>query len=143
MAFFKSSDHAVPAGAVTVPVSVVDKVKLREAYDKGRVDERKRHHRSPVLTVSLVLIALVGAVVLFYAFREGSFAGGGAAVDNKLAQVGSQAVPAVESAAAKAGTIAEQAGDKLKSQGQAIKQDTAPTDAQPASGQPVTTPGER
>ena len=143
MAFFKSSHPAVPAGGVAVPVPVVDKAKLREAYDKGRVDELKRHHRSPVLTFSLVLAALVGGVVLFYAFREGSFAGGGAAVDSKLAQVGSQAVPAVESAAAQAGTLAEQAGDKLKSQGQAIKQDTASSDAQPARTEPAAPSGDR
>jgi hypothetical protein len=128
MAFFKSSSQAAPGGAVVVDGPVA-KTRLREAYDKGRLDERKRHHRSPVLTLLLCGAALVGVVFLFYAFREGSFAGGGAAVDGKIAQVSSQAAPAVETAASDAGALAEKAGDKLKSQGEAIKQDA------PASGQ--------
>jgi len=139
MAFFKSSTQAaqaVPAGANAVVVDgPVAKARLRDAYDKGRIDERKRHHRSPLLTTILVVAALVGVVVLFYAFREGSFAGGGAAVDNKISQVSSQAVPAVQNAASDAGALAEKAGVKLKSQGQAIKQDSSAASSQPANGQ--------
>jgi hypothetical protein len=140
MPWFRSQHPATTAGA---PAVVVDrhaaKAELRDAYDKGRIDERKRHRSSPMLTVFLLLIAVMGAVLLYYAFREGSFAGGGAVVDNKISQVTSQAAPAAQNAAATAGALAEKAGDKLKAQGQAVQQDTAPKDgapdAPPASSQ--------
>jgi len=134
MAFFKSSTHAPQSGAVVVDGPIA-KARLREAYDKGRVDERKRHQRSPLLTLLLCSAALVGAVFLYYAFRERSFAGGGAAVDSKIAQVSAQAAPTVETAALSAGALAQTAGDKLKAQGQAIQQDTSASDSRPASGQ--------
>jgi hypothetical protein len=138
MAFFKNSNQSAarvaPGGAVAVDGPVAEG-RLRDAYDKGRIDERKRHHRSPLLTTILVVVAVVGAVVLFYAFREGSFASGGAAVDNKISQVSAQAMPAVENAASSADAMAQQAGDKLKSQGQTIQQDAAPASSQPAKSQ--------
>jgi hypothetical protein len=106
------------------------KARVREAYDKGRLEERRRHHGSPMLTLLLVLVAAVGAVTLYYAFRQGSFMGGGAAIDNKIAQVDSTAIPALQSAAQKAGTLAQTTGQKLRSQGQGLKQDTAPANGQ-------------
>jgi hypothetical protein len=109
------------------------KAKVREAYDRGRSEERRRHHGSPMLTLLLVLVAAVGAVTLYYSFRQGSFMGGGAAIDTRIAQVDSTALPAIQTAAQKAGTIAQTAGQKLQSQGQAIKQDAA-SDNPPANG---------
>ena len=115
--------------------SPVVKAKLREAYDKGRLEERRRHHGAPMLTLLLVLAAAVGAVTLYYSFRQGSFRGGGAAIDSKIAQVDSGAVPAIKTAADKAGALAQSAGQKLQSQGQAIKQDTGSDSAPRSSGQ--------
>ena len=121
MPFFRSTSPASPATTATLEPAVV-KTQVKQAYQQGRVDERRRHHGSPVLTLVLILAALAGAVVLFYAFREGSFAGGGAVVDHKIAQASAEAVPAVQTAAVNAGAMAEKAGDSLKSQGQAIQQ---------------------
>jgi hypothetical protein len=120
-----SAAHA-PAG---VPDSPEMKVKVREAYDKGRLEERRRHHGSPMLTLLVVLVAAVGAVTLYYAFSQGSFMNGGAAIDSKIAQVDSGAAPAIQTAAQKAGALAQTAGQKLQSQGQAIKQDAASNNA--------------
>jgi hypothetical protein len=137
MAFFRSANQTAsqvaPGGAVVVDGPLA-KDRLRDAYDQGRIDERRRHHRSPFLTTVLVVAAVIGAVVLFYAVREGSFASGGAAVDNKISQVSAQAVPTVENAASNADALAQKAGDKLKSQGEAIQQDAAPASNQPAKG---------
>ncbi len=122
--------HNTPATANAVALdSPIVKAKVREAYDLGRAEERKRHHSSPMLTLLLVLVALVGAVTLYYAFRGGSFMNGGAAIDTRISQVSSDAVPAIQNAAAKAGAVAQTAGEKLQSQGQAIKQDAAANDA--------------
>jgi hypothetical protein len=127
MQIFKHNTPAT-ANAVTMESPIV-KAKVREAYDLGRAEERKRRHGSPMLMLLLVLIAVVGAVTLFYAFRQGSFMGGGAAIDTKIAQVSSDAVPAIQTAAAKAGSVAQTAGEKLKSQGQAIREDAASNQA--------------
>lgn len=121
--------HQVVAAQAVPLDSPVVKAKVREAYDQGRLEERKRHRGSPMLTLVLVLVAAVGAVTLYYSFRQGSFMGGGAAIDTKISQVSSNAVPAIQTAAAKAGAVAQTAGDKLKSQGQAIQQDAASSDA--------------
>ena len=103
MSIFK---HNTPAPANAAPLdSPVVKAKVREAYDRGRSEERRRHHGSPMLTLLLVLVAIVGAVTLYYAFRQGSFMGGGAAIDTKISQVSSNAVPAIQTAAAKAGRL--------------------------------------
>jgi len=127
MQMFKHNTPAA-ANAVTLDSPVV-KAKVREAYDRGRAEERSRHHGSPTLMLLLVLIAMVGAVTLFYAFRQGSFMNGGAAIDTKISQVSSDAVPAIQTAAAKAGAAAQTAGQKLQSQGQALRQDATAKDS--------------
>ena len=122
---------AATPGAVAVNPGEI-RAKLNQAYDKGRRDEAKRHHSHPIIMLALVLIAAVGAVVVFYAVREGSFSRGGAVVDNKLAtaassagpalaQAASTAVPKIEQAAQTAGPKIEQAADKA---GAVLKTDT-------------------
>jgi len=126
-------DRVVPAQAATLDSPVV-KAKVREAYDRGRLEERKRHHGAPMLTFLLVLVAAVGAVTLYYSFRQGSFMGGGAAIDTKIAQVSTNAAPAIVNTADKAGALAQKAGQKLQSQGQAIQQDAAANNAPSGNG---------
>lgn len=101
-----------PAAAAAVAVNPGEiRAKINQAYDKGRHDEAKRHRSHPIITLALVLIAAVGAVVVFYAVREGSFSRGGAVVDNKLATAASSAGPAIANAAATAGPKLEQAAE--------------------------------
>jgi hypothetical protein len=57
---------------------------VREAYERGRKDERGRRRDSPLLVCLVVLLALAGGVSLTTAATHGSFAEGGAAIDRAL-----------------------------------------------------------
>ncbi len=105
------SPAAVPPGAVAVNPGEI-RAKINQAYDKGRHDEASRHRSHPIFGLALLLVAAIGAVVVFYAVREGSFSRGGAVVDSKLAVAASSAGPALAQAAADAGPKIEQAAAK-------------------------------
>jgi hypothetical protein len=92
---------------------------LRRAYERGRRDERARHprrHGSPVLTTMLVLAACAGAFVVYLGVSQGSFTGGGQAIDQNIAHAKDQAARAGRDAASRAGDALENAGQKLKQQ---------------------------
>lgn len=57
---------------------------LKAAYERGRREERARHHRSPFLTLTVGAAALVGGATLVLSALHGSFAGGGASIDHGL-----------------------------------------------------------
>lgn len=62
-----------------------DAAVVREAYERGRKDERGRRRDSPLLVFLVVLLALAGGVALTTAATHGgSFAEGGAAIDRAL-----------------------------------------------------------
>jgi hypothetical protein len=81
------------------PVEEVEEVRrvgpseadVEAAYDKGRRDERRRHHSHPILTLVVAVIALVGGTMIYLAAREGSFAQGGKVMDHQLAQASQNA----------------------------------------------------
>lgn len=72
---------------------------LRDAYDRGRADEAVRHKRNWLLTIVTTLLALVGLVVLILAALNGSFARGGAVIDQQLSIAADNAEPAARNAA--------------------------------------------
>jgi hypothetical protein len=72
---------------------------LRDAYDRGRADEAVRHKRNWLLTIITTLLALVGLIVLILAALNGSFARGGAVVDQQLSIAADNAEPAARNAA--------------------------------------------
>ena len=110
---------APAADAVADPGSL--KAELQDAYRRGRRDERRHHHRSPLVTVGLITIAAVGAIVLFFAAQQGSFAGGGKVVDAKLSHATGEVLPnAVNDAATQTGSAMQTAGERLKNQGAAL-----------------------
>ena len=115
------SSEAVAVGPASLPAE------LSEAYRRGRRDEARRHRRTPLITTALFAIALIGAVILFYAAREGSFAGGGQVVDAKVSHVTGEVVPNVVNAAA------TQTGEVVKSAGERLKQNGAALDRQSSS----------
>jgi hypothetical protein len=116
-------------GAVVVEAGELTQ-ELRDAYQRGRRDERLQRRRSPLLTISLVAIAAIGAVVLFYAAREGSFSSGGQVVDAKLSHVTTQVVPgAVNDAASATGSALQTAGQRLKDKGAALDKQASNTPA--------------
>ncbi|MFN3512849.1 MAG: hypothetical protein ACK41C_07390 [Phenylobacterium sp.] len=75
---------------------------LRAAYERGRRDAERGRKRHPVLMTLLVVAALAAGLFVVLAAREGSFAGGGARVDEGVTAAAVQAGPAVRDAAAEA-----------------------------------------
>jgi len=86
------------------------KADLREAYERGRRDERATRKRRPVLMTILFVAAAVGLILMALAAINGSFGGAGSVVDNKLAVAADRAEPAVRDAASTAAQTVREAG---------------------------------
>ena len=72
---------------------------LRHAYERGRLDERARRRRHPIFMTITFICAIVGLVSLVLAGMNGSFARGGAMMDDGLAIAANRAGPAARQAA--------------------------------------------
>jgi predicted anti-sigma-YlaC factor YlaD len=95
----------------------LDKADLREAYDRGRNDERARRKRHPIGMTLTFAAAAVGVVILALALVNGSFTAAGSQVDQGLriakpaaSQAASNAGDQLRDAAAQARTKAANAG---------------------------------
>jgi hypothetical protein len=97
----------------------------RQAYERGRRDERARQTRRrrgfPLITLLLLVIAGAGVTAVYLGVQQGSFARGGQVVDQNIANVGqtvtnTAAVPqqAVRSAADEAANKLQEAGQQIK-----------------------------
>jgi hypothetical protein len=104
----------------------------REAYVQGRRDERRREAREErprrrggfgLVGLLVVLVAALGVVWLALAAREGSFAAGGAVVDQKIAAVTEPARDAATRAVDRTGQAVENAGQALENQGQRLREE--------------------
>ena len=80
-----------------------DRLDLREAYDRGRRDERASRKRHPVIMTLLFLAAAVGVALMVLAALNGSFGAAGRVADQSLATAADQAEPVVRDAAGDAG----------------------------------------
>ena len=93
------------------PTDTIDSAELRadlrDAYERGRRDERSTRKRHPIGMTLTFAAALVGVVILALALVNGSFEGAGQTVDNSL----SIAAPAASQAASRA---ASDAGQRLR-----------------------------
>ena len=67
-----------------------------------------------MLATVLLLAACAGAFVVYLGVSQGSFTGGGQAIDQNLAHARQQAAQAGRDAASRAGDALENAGQKLK-----------------------------
>jgi hypothetical protein len=115
------------------------------AYTKGRRDQRQldaakldggkldgdkvargRRHRGggfmALIGFLVVVIAAVGVLWMGLAYREGSFAAGGAVVDRKLAEVTQPARVAAVEAVDKTGQAVQGAGQAIETQGQRLRE---------------------
>jgi hypothetical protein len=90
----------------------------REAYERGRRDERARQSRrrrgSPVLALLVLVVACVGAFVIYLGVHEGSFQRGGQVVDQNINNTTSAATQATRNAADRTGDALENAGQRIK-----------------------------
>jgi hypothetical protein len=92
-------------------------VAVRQAYDRGRRDERARRPRrrgSPVLTTVLVLAAAAGVFVVYLGVSQGSFGRGGQVLDQNISTATQSAAGAVHNTADRAGDALQNAGQRLK-----------------------------
>jgi hypothetical protein len=92
----------------------LDKADLREAYERGRRDERAARKRHPLLMTVTCLLALVGVALLAMAAVNGSFMRAGDVVDQQLTVAADRAGPAVNDAAGNAGQSLRNAGAAAK-----------------------------
>ncbi len=127
----RSEDPAlVPAAPGVAADMARNEREVREAYRRGRQDEKARRKRHPIAMSVGFALAAVGAVVLAVAAYNGSFSRGGQVVDQNLAQAADQAEPVVRGAASNAQQAASSAGEELRER---VSRTTpaAPADARP------------
>ena len=86
-----------------------DRLDLREAYVRGRRDERASRKRHPVLMTLMFLAAAVGVALMVLAAVNGSFGTAGKVVDQNLAVAADKAEPVVRDAASDAGAAVNNA----------------------------------
>jgi len=103
---------------------------VRAAYDKGRRDERSRRKSHPILALIVLAIAVVGAIMIFLAMREGSFSGAGQVADQQLAVAQAEAPGVIANASQKAGEVARDVGERVDGD-EAQPAQPAPAPAQP------------
>ncbi len=87
---------------------------VREAYERGRKDERASRRRHPVFMTLTFAAAACGVTLLALAMINGSFAGGGSVADQSLNAAVNRAEPQVRDAASQAGQSLRDAGVKAK-----------------------------
>lgn len=108
------------------------RVEERRGYEQGRRDQRRidraeartrrRGGGGVMVGLLVVVVAAVGVLWLALAAREGSFAGGGAVVDQKVAQVTEPARVAAADAVDRTGAAVSNAGQALEAQGERIRE---------------------
>jgi hypothetical protein len=87
---------------------------VREAYERGRADERASRRRHPIFMTLTFAAAVCGVALLVLAAANGSFSRGGSVADENLQAAVNKAEPQVRDAAS-------QAGQSLRDAGQAAK----------------------
>lgn len=85
----------------------VDKSEIADAYERGRREERLRRRGSPLLTLIILILVVVGAGIIYLTVRQGSVSGAGQVVDRSI-----QAP--VREAADKIGAGLQNAGETVK-----------------------------
>jgi hypothetical protein len=116
----RSKPHAndispAPAGDQT-PTPAANRREVHAAYHRGRRDGARRPRGSPLFAF-LALVAIAGLALLVYlAVHTGSFANGGAVIDQRLSNASQTVQAPIQRAEDKAGTALERTGQDLKRQ---------------------------
>ena len=87
---------------------------VRQAYERGRRDERASRRRHPIFMTLTFVAAICGVALRALAAANGSFSAGGSVADQNLSAAVNKAEPAARDAAS-------QAGQGLRDAGQAAK----------------------
>ncbi len=120
-------DHAYDKGRRDEHADhVLTKDDVDKAYQRGRADERARHRGHPVLGLMIAVVALIGVGLVYLAWREGSFSGGGQLIDNKLAVASNDVSHTASQAVTGAGETVAGAGERVKQAGQSLDQSSQP-----------------
>jgi hypothetical protein len=93
---------------------------VREAYERGRKDERASRRRHPIFMTLTFVAAICGVALLALAAINGSFAGGGSVADQNLQAVVNKAEPQVRGAAGQAGQSLRDAGAAAKAKANGV-----------------------
>ena len=114
----------------TAPDPGLTKEVRKDAYERGRADERARHKRNPLLTFLIALAAIFGlAVIGLYIYNGGSFTETGRDLDRMTNR-------AQEEAAEASREVADEAGEGLQDVGRRVEQEgeagSAPQQPAPA-----------
>ena len=87
---------------------------VREAYERGRKDERASRRRHPVFMTLTLAAAICGVALLALAAVNGSFSAGGVVADQNLHAAVNRTEPQVRDAASQAGQSLRDAGTAAK-----------------------------
>lgn len=123
------SDRQPTTGPV---VYTDDQSDLRAAYNRGRSDERRSRRHHPIIALVVVVLALIGAWLLFLAAREGSFSSAGQVADQNISTVSQEAGPALR----QTGDDIKDAGQKLKNKSETLRSDSQTTASTTTTTQP-------
>ncbi len=107
-------DPNYPSAPSPYVVAAQDRADLREAYERGRSDERDSRKRHPLMMSLTIIAAIAGVVVLVLAAVNGSFGRAGGVVDQNIAVAADKAAPVVKDAAAKTSQSMRDAGQTVR-----------------------------
>ncbi len=129
---------AADQAAVLSPAAAYDERLVEErltrperevGYRRGRADQKevdrkhaKRGGGFGFISFLLLIAAVIGVTWVVLAYQAGSFAGGGAVVDRKVAEVTNPAKQAVLNAADRTGAAVQSAGQAVEAQGSKLRQ---------------------
>ena len=119
----------------TAAVYTDDQTDLRAAYNRGRMDERRLRRHHPIIALVVVVLALIGAWMVFLAAREGSFSSAGQVADQNISTVSQEAGPALR----QTGDDLKDAGQKLKDKSQTLRPGDQDVDSTTTTSRTTTT----
>lgn len=108
-------DRVVPAADPTVTKEI-----RRDAYERGRADERSLHKRNPLLTLLIALAAVFGlAVIGLYIYNGGSFTETGRDLDQATTRAAQEAEQVGREVADETGEALQDGGRRVEQVGEA------------------------
>lgn len=106
----------------------------KDAYERGRADERSRHKRNPLLTILIALAAVFGIAVLgLYIYNGGSFTETGRDLDTATDRARTEAAAVGREVADETGEALQDGGRQLEQVGEPAAGDTPASSTAPST----------